>query len=140
MHNVLKEICPDAQHKCCRFRLAQSWWRKIQSVGLSNEYKNAERQLGKWLECLFGLHFVDAREVEDIFVDLVSVEPDDEQCIKFADYLVENYVANYSKFPPSLWAEIPSDKKRTNNAAESDYAHLNEQFPDTYLFLSLDFP
>ena len=87
LHNVLKEIFPDAQLKCCRFHLAQAWWRKIQSVGLSNEYKNTESQLGKWLKWFFGLHFVDAVNVEDIFVDLMSVAPDDEKCIKFADYL-----------------------------------------------------
>ena len=102
MHNVLKEIASDAQLKCCRFHLAQEWWRKIQSVGLSNEYKNTESQLGKWLKCFVGLQFVDAVEVEDIFVDLMSVAPDDEKCIKFADYLVENYITNDSKFPPSL--------------------------------------
>ena len=75
----------------------------------------------------FGLHFVDAVEVEDIFVDLMSVVPDDGTCIKFADYLVENHVTNDSTFPPSMWADIPSDEKRTNNAAESYHAHLNEQ-------------
>jgi hypothetical protein len=46
------------------------------------------------LKCFFGLQFVDAVEVEDIFVDLMSVAPDDEKCIKFADYLVENYVVS----------------------------------------------
>jgi uncharacterized protein (DUF427 family) len=30
--------------------IAEAWGRKIQSVGLSNEYKNAESQLGKWLK------------------------------------------------------------------------------------------
>ena len=63
------------------------------------------------MKCFFGLHFVDAVEVEDIFVDLMSVAPDDEKCIKFADYLVENHVTNDLKFPFSIWAEIPSDKK-----------------------------
>ena len=82
-YNVLKEIFPGAQLK-------------IQSVGLSNENKNAESQLGKWLKWFFELHFVDAVKVEDIFVDLMSVVPDDEKCIKFADYLVENYVSNVS--------------------------------------------
>ena len=72
LYNVLKEIFQDVQLKCCRFHLAEAWWRKIQSVGLSNEYKNAESQLGKWLKWFFGLHFVDAVEVEDIFVYLMS--------------------------------------------------------------------
>ena len=62
----------------------------------------------KWF---FGLHFVDAVEVEDIFVYLMSVAPDDEKCIKFADYLVENYVANDSKFPPTCRQRFPPMKK-----------------------------
>jgi hypothetical protein len=34
-----------------------------------------------------------------------------------------------SKFPPNLWAQLPSlDSKRTTNAAESFHAHYNEQF------------
>ena len=90
LYNVLKEMYPDAQLKCCRFHLAEAWWRKIQSVGLSNEYKNAESQLGKWLKWFFELHFDDAVKEEDIFVDLMPVAPDEEKCIKFADYLVEN--------------------------------------------------
>jgi hypothetical protein len=103
-------------------------------------YKNAESQLGKWLKWFFGLHFVDAVDVEDIFVYLMSVAPDDEKCITFADYLVENYVTNDSKFPPSLWAEIPSDEKMTNIAAESYHAHLNEQFysPHPTIFVFID--
>jgi hypothetical protein len=39
-----------------------------------------------------------------------------------------------------LWAEIPSDEKRTNNAAESYHAHLNEQFyfPHPTIFVFMD--
>jgi len=30
---------PEIIIKGCRFHIAQSWWRKIQTLGLSNEYK-----------------------------------------------------------------------------------------------------
>ena len=51
--------------------------------------------------------------------------PEDPRCSKYADYLVENYVTDNSKFPPEMWAEVPSNNKRTNNSAESFHAHFN---------------
>ena len=41
------------------------------------------------------------------------------RCTKFADYLTDNYVTQESRFPPSLWAESPSDARRTINEPES---------------------
>ncbi len=38
---------------CCRFHLGQSWWRKIQAVGLSVEYKDKSSEIGKWLTIFF---------------------------------------------------------------------------------------
>jgi hypothetical protein len=47
----------------------------------------------------------------------------------FTDYILKNYVASNSKFPPNPWAQLPSlDSKRTTNAAESFHPHYNEQF------------
>ena len=59
----------------------------------------------------------------------MSDMPADPRCSLFADYILKNYVASTSKFPPNLWAQLPSlDSKRTTNAAESFHAHYNEQF------------
>ena len=33
--------------------------------------------------------------------------PDDARCRKFVDYLVDNFVAADSDFPPTLWAHAP---------------------------------
>ena len=42
---------------------------------------------------------------------------------------------------PSVWAEEPSDAKRTNNGSESFHAHFNEQFyvhhPTIYIFIDV---
>jgi hypothetical protein len=55
--------------------------------------------------------------------------PADPRCSLFADYILKNYVASNSKFPPNLWAQLSSlDSKRTTNAAESFHAHYNQQF------------
>jgi len=49
--------------------------------------------------------------------------------IKLVDYLLENYTAVDSKFPPNLWAK-PADLlfPYTNNGAESYHSHMNEEF------------
>ena len=67
---------------------------------------------------------------EDCFVeDLMSDMLADPRCSLFADYILKNYVASNSKFPPNLWAQLSSlDSKRTTNAAESFHAHYNQQF------------
>jgi hypothetical protein len=112
-----------------------SWWRKIQKVGLSSEYKEAESEIGKWMKGLFGIAFLNRDEVAGCFVeDFMSVCYDDKRVVEFADYLTDE-----SMFPPILWLQVPSDSKRTNNGPESFHAHYNEQFysshPAIYIFI-----
>ncbi|XP_068238357.1 uncharacterized protein [Palaemon carinicauda] len=139
---ILKETFPDAIIKCCRFHLGQAWWRKIQNLGLSKEYKDKNSDIGQWLKLSYGLHFIDPADIEDCFIEeLMSCTPQKEKCTNYADYLVDNYVTPHSKFPPVLWAEVPSNDKRTNNAAESFHAHFNAQFykahPTIFIFMDV---
>ena len=39
---------------------------------------------------------------------------DDVRCRKFADYVVDNFVAADSDFPPTLWAHAPDVMPVTN--------------------------
>ena len=61
-----------------------------------------------------------------------------QNCNKFADYLLENYVTFDSKFTPDMRAGIPAEEKRTNNGTESLHTHFNEQFyashPTIFIF------
>ena len=43
---VLKEIFSYVSIKCYRIHLAQVWWRQIQKVGLSQEYKSSKSEIG----------------------------------------------------------------------------------------------
>jgi hypothetical protein len=47
---LIENIFPSAILKCCRFHLGQSWWRKILSLGLRNDYSDRESDIGKWAE------------------------------------------------------------------------------------------
>ena len=49
--------------------------------------------------------------------------------MQFSDYILENYIAVDSKFPPILWAKPPDLLfPYTNNGAESYHSHLNAEF------------
>jgi hypothetical protein len=75
--------------------LAQAWYRKIQSLGLTSEYKDQESPVGQWLKTFFGLSFLDSEEVEERFVfDIFSEAPESEKAIKFTDYVVNNYISS----------------------------------------------
>jgi hypothetical protein len=89
MHNGLMSVFPACKTDCCRFHLAQRWWREIQTVGLSSEYKDKSCKIGKWLSPFFRLPFLPAEEIEDCFVeDIMSEEPSDEKYTAFADYVL----------------------------------------------------
>jgi hypothetical protein len=141
VHKVIKEYFPDCVVKCCTFHIGQAWWRKIQSLGLCSEYCNAESDIGKWLTNFFGLPFLKPDEIEDCFVeDLFSEAPQDSTCEQFADYVLNTCITD-THFPPTVWAEEPSETKRTNNGAESFHARFNEQFyihhPTIFIFIDV---
>jgi hypothetical protein len=46
-------IWPNVLIKACQFHLGQAWYRKIQNLGLSGEYKDPESDIGKWLKKFF---------------------------------------------------------------------------------------
>ena len=63
--------------------------------------------------------------------------PTSDKTDKFADYFCSTYVET-TTFPPSLWAQIPSDVHRTNDGPESFHRHFCCQFifphPTFYIF------
>jgi hypothetical protein len=92
---------------------------------------------------ILGLPFLLPEEVADAFVeDIMADTPDNEKCNEFADYVFNNYIEKTARFPPQLWACVPSMfRKRTNNGPESFHAHFNAQFyaahPPLYLFVDV---
>jgi hypothetical protein len=72
----------------------------------------------------------------------MSDAPDAEACMKFSDYILEEFVTPTSTFPPSLWSSPPENNaKRTNNGTESFHSHYNGQFyarhPNFFFFLDV---
>jgi len=60
MH-VISTIFPNAQRLGCRFNLGQSWWRRIQTLGMSEDYR---QELGYFeVVGVFGLSLLPSDEV-----------------------------------------------------------------------------
>lgn len=137
LQNAVRSSWPSVHVRGCRFHLSQAWWRKIQQLGLSQEYKNETSEAGKWLHWVFGLSMLDAGQVEDAFVeDLMSIQPPNVE--EFSNYLVENYIDSSSSFPPSLWASSSTSSERTTNACESFHDKFGRNFyhphPNIFVF------
>nr|CAI5841322.1 unnamed protein product [Callosobruchus analis] len=119
-------VFPKTKLNGCRFHLHQAWYRKIQSLGLTQMYKDKNCEESKWLTHTFGLTYLDPSEVEDCFIfDLMSYKPDHKLIDKYEDYLLENYIAPESHFPPNIWAYEDPSIKRTTNVCESFHSHFN---------------
>lgn len=129
VHEAARSIWQTVTIKACQFHLGQAWYRKIQSLGLSNEYKDPESNLGKWLKLFFGLSYLEPADVSDCFAfDILPEAPDNEKAIEFADYVLNTYVDETSKFPSIIWADPDLNSKRTTNGCESFHKQLSTMF------------
>ena len=64
------------------------------------QYKDNQSDVGKWLKRCFEMHFLESTEAVECFLEDILLDcPCEQNCQKFADYLVENYVTS---FPPDM--------------------------------------
>lgn len=130
VYDAARTVWPNVIIKACQFHLGQSWFRKIQSLGLTNTYKDSESEVGKWLKSFFGLSYFDPCDIEEVFAfDILSQAPaDDENAMLFADYILNTYVDRNARFPSILWADSNLCGKRTTNGCESFHKQLSMMF------------
>jgi hypothetical protein len=57
IHNAVKIVWNEVKITGCRFHISQAWWRKVQELGLSKDYKE-RTEVGKWIGYCFGLLFL----------------------------------------------------------------------------------
>jgi len=65
--NAVSTALPASRLHGCRFHLGQSWWRRIQALGLSEDYKVKGAPVAQWLLLFFGLSLLPADEVVAAF-------------------------------------------------------------------------
>lgn len=103
-------------------------------MGLAGLYRSPkendpeEQRKSKWLQAIFGLPFLSPEDVGTCFIDdFISELPEGSKFTKFADYLVENYIEESSRFPPEMWASFERSNV-TNNPCESFHSHFQKNF------------
>ena len=141
IHKTPRIVWPEIKIKACRFHLGQSWWKKIQTLGLSSEYKSKSEK-GRFLRLFFGLPFLHPVDVDDCFTDdIMALKPKGEKIKLFIDYLFETYISPDATFPPDIWAEFSASTNRTTNGCESFHAKFNGYFytshPNVYNFIDM---
>ena len=58
----------------------------------------------------------------------MSIAADSDVHVDFADYILGTNVAEYSTFPPHMWAAVPTTEPHSNNGAESFHMHYNAMY------------
>ncbi|XP_016663060.1 uncharacterized protein LOC107884772 [Acyrthosiphon pisum] len=142
IHSAVADVFPNAQIRGCRFHLGQSWWRKIQSLGLTKLY-NDNTDDSHYLKYFFGLPFLEPENVIDCFTDdFLAIQPaENDRIVIFTDYIFENYISPDAMFPPNIWAQFTASCNRTTNSCESFHSKLNMSFytshPNIYNFVDV---
>ena len=129
MIKALKEMIPSAAIKGCRFHLHQSWWRKIQSLGLAPLYKDAKNRHGRWLRGIYGMSLLPPEAVQRVFNNYTSsrtLQQPPHQMTCFIQYLKTNYIGPLAVFTPSMWSG--AGDRVTNNGAEAFHRHFGDLF------------
>lgn len=77
-------------------------------------YNNQNDELDQWLKLVFDLPFIPYLEIEDAFVELMTICPSPIEYI-FSVYVLSNYIEPDALFPPNLWASRPTLSPRFIN-------------------------
>lgn len=137
IHVSVQSVLTETKIKGCRFHLGQSWYRKIQSIGLARVYASKSEK-ANFLKSFFGLAFLRPEDVSTVFTDYIMAElPDDQTVTEFCDYVLENYISEEAPFPPQIWAEFSCSANRTTNSCESFHARLNRMFNSPHPNISI---
>lgn len=120
---AIKEVFPSVKVQGCFFHLAQSIWRKVQDVGLTESYKT-NQEIRLVIRKCAALAFLPPEDVEEGFINIHSNAPDDDKLVQFFDYFVDQWLEN-SQIPLDMW-NCYNRRHRTNNSVEGWHHHIND--------------
>jgi hypothetical protein len=103
IHSAVADVFSNVKIRGCRFHLEQSWWRKIQSLGLTKMY-NTNTDESYYFKFFFSLPFLDFDNIIDCFTDefLAILPTKDDRVVQFTDYVFKNYKSPDAMFTPNI--------------------------------------
>jgi len=128
IHNAVTNVWPGFVVNACRFHLGESWWRKIQSFGLSKQRGKKDSEVSYFLKKIFVLPLLPPSEVSDCLHRTYTQSSDREASGTLLRLPSRNYIDADSCFPPTVWSECFASSMRNMNACESYHAHCNDLF------------
>ena len=132
--NAAKVAFPDVDVRGCYFHLCQSLIRKVNTVGLKNEYEsNIDIKLR--LKSLCALAFVPDTDVKNVFDILAATFPDEDRYNEILTYFLSTYIegalGRAPQFPIKCWNHFDSageQTPKTTNCCEGFHNALNAIF------------
>jgi len=102
IHNAVTKVRRGLEFKACRFHSGQSWWRKMQSLGLSKQYGREDSEGSQFLKKIFGLSLLPLAEVCNcLALEFLSNLPNDTRVEQFCDYMLGNFYSCRLQFSSS---------------------------------------
>ncbi len=133
--NAAETAFPAATLKGCLFHYCQRIWKKVQTLGLTDQYKNND-DLHRHVRRASALPLVPPQQVEDVwFHALDDYQTDDPKTTDFNDYVTEQWVNR----EPAKWNHYSTVGPTTTNHIEGWHHKLNNQLnkahPNLFLII-----
>lgn len=132
--NALKNVFPNAKNSGCSFHFTQAIWRKIQSLGLSYDYKHNIKMKKKFKQ-IFNLVFVPVDFLKIEYYKLKnSFAFNDDKVESFFNYFEHTYIGTETvepKYGLNFWncsERVKFNIPRTINSLEAWHRSLNSKF------------
>ena len=129
---------PSACIHGCYFHFTQCLWRKVQSLGLVEEYKE-DGSIRQFIQKSATIAFVPSNFVRVAWDGLKTEIPDDDKMKNYSDYFDQNWMNG--QFKPCMWNYFAHSGPRTNNHLEGWHNRLKriarKAHPNFYEVLEL---
>ena len=139
MINCISRVFPGSRIRGCLFHYSQCIWRKVQELGLVVRYKE-DQPFNRVVRRASALPLVPPALVDDVWMEAMN-EVNDEQAMRFLDYVTQTWVDNMAaRFPMEMWNQYDNlAGRRTNNNLEAWHSLLNRELgrphPNIYKFI-----
>ena len=112
---ALQTVFPGAQISGCNFHFNQAIWRRVQNLGMVEDYKN-DANVRLTVRMCASLAFLPPQDVDDGWLHIMSSTPENRSLTNFLDYFTEQWLEN-STISKDMW-NCHSDRYRSNNILE----------------------
>ncbi|XP_062612625.1 uncharacterized protein LOC134274356, partial [Saccostrea cucullata] len=135
--NAVHGNFPRTSIKGCFFHYTQCIWRKVQSCGLTTQFREDE-DFHRLVRRAAVLPLVPEQRVEDVWFEALEDNEDDNQDVgRFKDYVTETWVEGHLM----NWNHYDNEGPRTTNAVEGWHHKFNRMcrppHPNLFMFVQL---